>query len=856
MENKVNFPSGNPLSRRSFISHSVTGSAILAFSPLTTLIANPHTALNDWPQNASAFRFHMIGNAHIDPVWLWPWSEGIAVVHSTFRSALDRMKETPGFIFTASSAQFFRWVADNDPEMLAEIKKRVDEGRFVIVGGWWVEPDLNMPCGESLVRQGLYGQRTFQELLGHRARVASNPDSFGHTGNLPQIIKQQGMENYVFMRPQKHEKTIPSDLFWWEGSDGTRVLTYRIQSSYNDEASVQERIQTILTQGADQPMKDFMAYYGVGDHGGGATKENIRSIEAIKNEKGAPAILYSSPDNYFSEIRKNGNIDIPTVKDDLQHHAVGCYTADAEIKKGMRQSEAALLTAEKVSAIGSSAWNASYPVKELSMAWQRILFLQFHDSMAGTSLFEHTLAARNGFGFAMDIASRATSLALQKLEWQVAAKDPDSQYLMLFNPHVWEVAANIEYDLDRTANLAESRVEDEQGRALPHQWTAGYSEAGNRSRLVVNTRIPSLGYRQIRILKDEKPSASKGMKAENNILENEFIRLQVSEEGMIGLFDKENGKEIFTGGETGCRAIVMDDPSDTWSHGIKTYSKEIGAFGGAEIFLVENGPLRASIRVITHYGGSTLQIDWTMYSGAMNVEAKVMLDWHEQLKMLKFSFPVAVDSPVATYETAYATITRETNGNEDPGQRWIDVTGKSGASTFGLTVINDAKYGYSVPGNDLRISVARAAVYAHHIPRALEAGKPHYWMDQGIQTFRLLLVPHRDSWEQVNIPRMAEEFMHPPVIMYQGIHDGHLPPSGSFADVDAPGIIIFSIKKAEEGEAIVFRCVETLGQPVNAIVNLKFAAQKWKGSFRAYEIKSLLLDLKDGKIKEVNLLEE
>jgi alpha-mannosidase len=856
MEKKVALPLGNPISRRSFINQSTAGTAILAFGPVTSLIANPQPVKKTWPAGASAFRFYMIGNAHIDPVWLWPWSEGIAVVHSTFRSALDRMNETPGFIFTASSAQFFRWVADNDPKMFEEIKKRVDEGRFAIVGGWWVEPDLNMPCGESLVRQGLYGQRTFQELLGRRARVASNPDSFGHTGNLPQILKQQGMENYVFMRPQKHEKTIPSDLFWWEGSDGTRVLTYRIQLSYNDEESVQDRIQAIMTQGTDQPMKDFIAYYGVGDHGGGATKENIQSIEAIKKEKGAPVIFYSSPENYFSEIRKNGNKDIPVVKEDLQHHAVGCYTADTEIKKGVRQSEAALITAEKISAIGSSIWNAAYPKKELTTAWQRLLFLQFHDSMAGTSLFEHTLAARNGFGYAMDIASQATILAVQKLEWQVAAKDPDSQYLILFNPHAWEVDTNIEYDLDRTANLTNSRVEDEQGHTLLHQWTAGYSEAGNRSRLVVNTRIPSLGYRQIRIFKGENPTAKTGIRAESNLLENEFIRLHISEEGTIGLYDKENGKEVFTDGESGCRAIVIDDPSDTWSHDVKSYSKEIGVFGDAKIFLIENGPLRASIRVITHYGDSTLQTDWTLYSGARNVEAKVMLDWHEQLKMLKFSFPVDVVSPVATYETSYATIIRETNGNEDPGQRWLDVSGKSGADTYGLTVFNDAKYGYSVPDNDLRISVARAAVYAHHIPRVLDAGKPHYWMDQGIQTFRMLLVPHKDSWQQRNIPRIAEEFMHLPIVMYQGIHGGSMPPSGSFAAVDAPGIIISGIKKAEEGEAIIFRCVEALGQPVIASVDIKFAGQKWTGSFRAYEIKSLWMDLKAGLIKEVNLLEE
>jgi alpha-mannosidase len=266
------------------------------------------------------------------------------------------MNETPDFCFTASSAQFYQWVAENDPPMLAEIRKRVEEGRWNVVGGWWVEPDVNIPSGESMVRQGLYGQLTLERLLGHRATVAFNPDSFGHADTLPQILKLQGMENYIFMRPAPKEKSLPADLFWWEGVDGTRVLTYRIPISYNDTGSVRNRIKQVLDQFKDQPLKSVMAYYGAGDHGGGATKENIRSINELKGEKDAPVILYSTPDRYFKEIRSMKNVNLPVVKDDLQHHAVGCYTAESEIKKGNRQSEAALVTAEKITAIGLAVW--------------------------------------------------------------------------------------------------------------------------------------------------------------------------------------------------------------------------------------------------------------------------------------------------------------------------------------------------------------------------------------------------------------------------------------------------------------------------------------------------------------------
>jgi len=260
------------LSRRSFLKGAASGTAFLALAPATNLFANSIQAGTVWAADATKFKIHMIGQAHIDPVWLWNWSEGISVVHSTFQSALDRMKETPDFKFTASSAQFYQWVAENDPAMLKEIRKRVEEGRWNTVGGWWVEPDMNIPSGEAMVRQGLYGQLTLERLLGRRSKVAFNPDSFGHTGNLPQIIKAQGMENYIFMRPGIREKTLPADLFWWEGTDGSRVLTYRIQMSYNDSGSVRSRLENIVSQYGNQPMKSFMAYYGAGDHGGGPTE--------------------------------------------------------------------------------------------------------------------------------------------------------------------------------------------------------------------------------------------------------------------------------------------------------------------------------------------------------------------------------------------------------------------------------------------------------------------------------------------------------------------------------------------------------------------------------------------------------
>lgn len=843
------------ISRRSFLSKTAAGTAGIAIVPLMNIPVQENHQTGKWPADAGKYKFHLIGHAHIDPVWLWPWSEGIAVVHSTFRSALDRMNETPDFSFTASSAQFYQWIADNDPAMLEEIRKRVSEGRWNITGGWWVEPDMNIPNGEAMVRQGLYGQLTFQKLLGRRSTVAFNPDSFGHTGTLPQIIRLQGMENYVFMRPGPKEKNIPADLFWWEGPDGSRVLTYRIPVSYNDSRSVRARIEQVLSQFREQPFRTFMTYYGAGDHGGGATKENISSILETRAEKDSPVIIFSTPEKYFTELRNQGNINLPTIKDDLQHHAVGCYTAEAEIKKNNRLSEAALMTAEKISAIGSVVWDNSYPGNEFASAWKKVLFLQFHDSLAGTSVPEHSATARDGYGYAMEVARNAIYTAVQKLEWQVATEDPASQYLLVFNPHAWDIKANLEYDFNQDLRNP-SKAEDEKGNLLWHQWGAGTTETGSRKGLVVRTTLPAFGYRQIRISAGETPEFRSGVTVLDNAMENEFLKISFSESGSVGITDKESGREIFTGGTTGCRAVIINDPSDTWSHSVKSFSDETGSFGNAEFKTLESGPLRSIIRVKSSWGKSQITIDWILYAGARTVESRVALNWNERLKMLKFSFPVDVESPVATYETAYGFIRRATNGDEDPGQRWIDLSGKSGGSTYGMAVINDAKYGYSVRNNDMRISVVRSAVYAHHDPKVLDMSKEYIWQDQGIHTFRMLLVPHRDSWQETCITRKAEEFLSPAVAIYQGIHGGSMPKAGSFLSTGAENIIIPAIKRSENDDDLIIRCVETSGIKCTTTLSLDFVNRKWTGDFKPCEIKSLRLNCKTGDIREVNLLEE
>jgi alpha-mannosidase len=812
-----------------------------------------------WPPQAPQYRLLMIGNAHIDAPWLWPWPEAMSVVHSTFRSALDRMNEYPDFTFTASSAQFYAWVAATDPAMMEEVRKRVAEGRWDVVGGWWVEPDVNIPNGESLVRQGLYSQRLFQQLFGRAAQIGYNPDSFGHPGTLPQILKLEGLRGYVFMRPQAHEKKLPADVFWWEGADGTRILTYRIPYSYGLSDQLQDKMRDFILN-LQEPTKSLMVFYGAGDHGGGPAKENIQSILDMQKQTGAPTILFGTPDRYFEEISQLNNL--PVVADDLQHHSVGCYTAMSEIKKDNRTTEAALATGEKMAALASAVAGFDYPSSAFTAAWKKVLLMQFHDSMAGTALPEHYVVARHAYGYAQEVADQAINLAAQKIAWQIPTQDPDSEYLVVFNPHAWDAVLNVEYDLGwgfdyRTGPQGTSRLEDERGNGVPHQWTQASTVVGDRVKLVFRAPVPAFGYRQFRLRRVEgTPPAAPAVHASERSLENEHLRVSLADDGTLSIQDKDSEAEVFRGGKGGARAVVLDDHSDTWSHGVRAYTQEVGAFGNARFRVLENGPLRATVRVRTSYGASSLQTDWMLYAGARTLEARVTLDWHEHQKILKFSFPVDVQNPRPTYEIAYGYKLRKAEGDEDPGQRWIDLSGDREGKEYGLAVINDAKYGYSVQGNDLRISVVRGAVYAQHDPRKLEPNGEYIWQDQGEQTFRMLLLPHVGAWQDAGVVRRAEELTAPLSVLYQGIHPGTRPLAASFLSVDAPDVVVSTVKKAEDGDDLIVRCYETAGRAAKATLDLGLVNRRWEGTIRPLEIKTLRVPRAGGAIREVNLLEQ
>ncbi|MCJ7550513.1 MAG: alpha-mannosidase, partial [Anaerolineae bacterium] len=394
---------------------------------------------------------HMIGNGHIDPVWLWQWQEGFQEVLATFRSALDRMNEYPDFHFTASSAAFYSWVERIDPAMFAEIQARVAEGRWELAGGWWIEPDCNVPGGESFVRQGLYGQRYFKEKFGVTARVGYAIDSFGHHAVLPQILKKSGLDFYVFMRPGPHEKDMPGRISWWESEDSSRVLTFRIPFSYcvwGD--NLEPHIRRCAAE-MQPPIDELMCFYGVGNHGGGPTVDNIAGIQRLNTEENLPHLAFSTTAAFFDNtVAKDW--PLPIVHDELQHHASGCYAAHSGIKRWNRLAENTLMRAEKWSAVAAQVTGLPYPKAALTQAWKDTLFNQFHDIMAGTSLEEAYEDAHNLYGEAVTLAGRAMNDAAQSLAWQMAiphedAGTPGVRPIVVFNANAWPSRVPVELEV-------------------------------------------------------------------------------------------------------------------------------------------------------------------------------------------------------------------------------------------------------------------------------------------------------------------------------------------------------------------------------------------------------------------------
>ena len=790
-------------------------------------------------------KVHLIGNAHLDPVWLWQWQEGFAEIKATFRSALDRMKEFEDFKFTSACGAYYMWIEQSDPAMFEEIRARVREGRWCLTGGWLIQPDCNIPGGESFARHALITQRYFLERFGKMAETGYNVDSFGHNGSLPMILQQSRMRHYVFMRPSPEEKPLPAHYFNWESADGSRVDAYRIPFRYNIDGVRNnrgvERFAEIAALGEES---DQMAFYGVGNHGGGPTVALLQEMHRVLPSH----FVYSTPDDYFAAQTAK---DAPVVCDDLQYHAKGCYSAMAEIKQNNRYAENGLLVAEKLSTLSNYLMDTPYPGEALCHAWKRVLFNQFHDILGGCSIREAYDDARRSHGEAMAIADRTVNYACQQISWNVDTigahtpgyvSEADAEALgypvVVFNPHAFTVTAPVQM------RKVYTRVTDADGREVLSQ-SVRDSKVNNKDKYgtAFMATVPALGYAVYRCFRLAEPCELKGsLRVTERTMENDHLRIAFSEEGEIcSLYDKRTERELLSAPTE--LALYDDEKNDTWAHGEQFFKDRVAYTVQGSVHMIEQGPVRAGFRTEQCFGESRIVRDYYLHADADAVEVKVKIDFKEKFRTLKLAFPVAGEGHRAYGKIPFGSIERPTDGSEQVCGDWIALQSECG----GLGVANDSKHSFEADGNVLSLTVLRSALFADHYGQE-ERDEFCEFMEQGEHRFSYSLFALRDlAFAQ----RSSELLQQPLLSVPETFHPGKLPTQYSGMSVSAENVSVTAIKHREVGDGIILRCYETAGQDTDVTVRLLDTTHRFRIGHNA--VKTLLWQ--NGRVSETDFLE-
>ena len=812
--------------------------------------------------------FHLTGNAHIDAAWLWPWTETVDVAKRTFSTALQLMDEYPKYTFSQSAAAYNEWIADKYPDINQGIQSRVKEGRWEIVGGMWVEPDLNMPDGESLVRQLLIGKRFFKQQYGVDVRIGWNPDSFGYNWQLPQIYKKSGVDYFVTQKMAWNDTNqLPLKLFYWQSPDGSRVLTY-FPHDYVNETEPDRLAKDFNIARQENPgLPEMMHLYGIGDHGGGPTRAMLDvadrwTVDGI-GDKVFPPTQYGIAQTFFTPIEKTldtahapvwnyatlaagkavlpqppaGKTAIPVWNDELylEVHR-GAFTTQAAHKRNMRDSEEWMLNAEKWSSL---AWLAGkdYPAAKLNEAWKKVLFNQFHDLAAGSGIAVIYRDAQKDYDMVHFTADQARSSAMATLDSAADTAVPAGTVpVMVWNPLAWTRTDVVEATVQLPRPAEAISIEDSKGAAVPFRVLKSEPATGVFHINLLARDVPAMGYAVYRAkaaggsakpaggsAKAESGSAkaTSGVKqasdASSTTIENSMLRVTVDNKtGCItSMYDKQAKFESLAAGACGNQIQAFKDlpkQYDAWNIDMGTYDHFTPVDEVDSVKLLESSPLRATIRVTRSWQSSKFMEEISLVEGIDRVVITDHIDWHEKHVLLKAAFPLAASGPMATYEIPYGTIQRPTTRNnswekarfEVPALRWADL----GDGKHGVSLLNNSKYGYDAQDNVLRLTLLRSPTW------------PDANADQGPQQFSFALYPHSGDWKQALTERRGYEFNYKLRAIQVAPHAGTLPASYSFAKVEPENLVLTAIKKTEDGDGLLLRFYEWAGKAGNATITL------------------------------------
>lgn len=704
-----------------------------------------------------AIKVHMVGNAHLDPVWLWSWQAGVDEALATAYTAVKLLKEYPEFVFTRSDVWFHQTVETLNPDLFAEIRAFVEQGRWQIVGGWYIQPDCNLPTEHGFRKHIEVGQKYFADRFGRKTTVGYNVDSFGHAGTLPRLLAEAGYQSYVYMRPGTHEKEYPapSQVFWWEAADSPhRLLAYRIPVAYCcTTESIEEFIPKVLAE-SDASLGHIMCFYGVGDHGGGPTRRQIEYIRENRTRFNGYELVFSHPQAYFDAVAGK-TAGLPVVKGELQHHAVGCYSVLHRIKQELHRAEHRLVRARAV--INAMADGAEPGVPDrIEQAWQDVLFNQFHDTYGGTCI-------KSAYGEIFDQISRAKADAdreqtravrrfSQKLPRLALGEKDYLGYFAVLNPHAQEYAGWLEHEVwgleDRNIKLF--NVNGEGKKDLPYQKIR--SECGCPwGRLLVPIRLAAGAHQMVGIKAGTPNSVETDLRVAHEQINSTSWQVKPRPTGLL----------LTAGGQPiNLTWQVFEDLSDTWSHGkLRLGDRHLGAFTETRVMVEEYGPLRACLTWHGDFLHSRIRVRARVYREEPWIELLVTLFWAQPRHMVKMVLEPREHLVAQTAGAPGGVQPRDLDGKEYPFFDWIILTGRQNK----LGVLSPDIFGYDAQKENVRFTLVRSPVYAFHDPAVFDEKYTSYdFVDQGEHEYRILLGSNGNI-EIGNLQKIATQIQQPPI---------------------------------------------------------------------------------------------
>lgn len=741
------------------------------------------------PAASSARMVTAAGHAHIDTAWLWPVRETIRKCSRTFATAISLMNEYPDFHFIASQAQQYQWMKDHYPALYDQIREKIRAGSWEPVGSMWVEADCNIPSGESLIRQILYGKRFFRKEFGYETKDVWLPDVFGYSAALPQIMARSGIEFFLTQKLSWNDTNrFPHHTFYWEGIDGSRVFThFPPADTYNGSFSMKEVLR------APRNFNHRSLYpFGYGDGGGGPTREMIETARRLGNLEGSPQVEMGRVSDFFTKAKEEAR-DLPVWSGELylEYHR-GTYTTQAASKRSNRKCEFLLRDAELWAALSNLA---TYPSEELEDAWKKLLLNQFHDIIPGSSINWVYRDAERSYVEITETAERVIDESLSNLAMEIDSSNL-RQPIVVFNSLGHDRSEEVAIPPDILEDKTAARNRD---GVIPIQRLADGSG-------LMMAIVPSVGFTTYDLVDEEvRPEGS--LSVGDDFMENEYLRIEWDEQGLItSIIDKSAGRQVIP---AGTRANVLhihpDYPVnwDAWDLDPFYFETldEITDLDRLEI--VEKGPVRVAVEMVRSFGASSISQRMTLTAGSRQIDFHNRVDWQEDHRVLKVAFPVEVKSLRATYEIQFGHVERPTHQNtswdaarfEVCAHKWADLS----EAGYGVALFNDCKYGHDIRGNVMRLTLLRAPTW------------PDPEADRGSHEFSYALRPHAGDFRDAGIIGEAYSFNSPMRVVSTNIHAGRLPGTGSLFSTSDPGVVLETVKRLEDHDGIAVRFYESFG---------------------------------------------